>query len=144
MGASGGTPPNEGSPPASGRRPKVSASKAGAKASQGTFADAATFGEVLFNCTSGTASLTFGAGAPTIAGLATFGGSGTVAFGTGKVTMSAGLDVEGATREHVELSGAFVGERVAARMALREEHDAGDRHRPVHEVFRERRRPDHG
>jgi hypothetical protein len=31
--------------------------KAGAKASQGTFADAATFGEVLFNCTSGMASL---------------------------------------------------------------------------------------
>lgn len=31
--------------------------KAGAKASQGTFADAATFGELLFNCTLGTASL---------------------------------------------------------------------------------------
>ena len=33
------------------------ATKGGAKASQGTFADAATFGEVLFNCTSGMASL---------------------------------------------------------------------------------------
>jgi hypothetical protein len=31
--------------------------KSGAKASQGTFADAATFGEVLFNCTSGAGSL---------------------------------------------------------------------------------------
>jgi hypothetical protein len=31
--------------------------KAGAKASAGTFADAATFGEVLFNCTSGAGSL---------------------------------------------------------------------------------------
>ena len=31
--------------------------KAGAKASQGTFADAAAFGELLFNCTLGTGSL---------------------------------------------------------------------------------------
>ncbi|OJT20004.1 NADP oxidoreductase [Archangium sp. Cb G35] len=31
--------------------------KAGAKASQGTFADAAAFGELLFNCTSGSGSL---------------------------------------------------------------------------------------
>lgn len=31
--------------------------KAGAKASQGTFADAAAFGELLFNCTSGDGSL---------------------------------------------------------------------------------------
>lgn len=31
--------------------------KAGAKASQGTFADASAFGEILFNCTLGTASL---------------------------------------------------------------------------------------
>jgi hypothetical protein len=31
--------------------------KAGAKASQGTFADAASFGELLFNCTSGAGSL---------------------------------------------------------------------------------------
>jgi predicted dinucleotide-binding enzyme len=31
--------------------------KAGARASQGTFADAAAFGELLFNCTAGTASL---------------------------------------------------------------------------------------
>ncbi len=31
--------------------------RSGAKASQGTFADAAAFGEVLFNCTSGKASL---------------------------------------------------------------------------------------
>jgi hypothetical protein len=31
--------------------------KAGARASQGTFADAAAFGEVLFNCTSGAGSL---------------------------------------------------------------------------------------
>jgi 8-hydroxy-5-deazaflavin:NADPH oxidoreductase len=31
--------------------------KAGAKASQGTFADAAAFGELLFNCTSGSGSI---------------------------------------------------------------------------------------
>jgi hypothetical protein len=31
--------------------------KAGAKASQGTFADAAAFGEILFNCTLGTGSI---------------------------------------------------------------------------------------
>jgi len=31
--------------------------KAGARASQGTFADAAAFGELVFNCTAGTASL---------------------------------------------------------------------------------------
>ncbi len=31
--------------------------KAGARASQGTFADAAAFAEILFNCTAGTASL---------------------------------------------------------------------------------------
>jgi 8-hydroxy-5-deazaflavin:NADPH oxidoreductase len=33
------------------------AEEAGAGASEGTFADAATFGEVVFNCTAGTASL---------------------------------------------------------------------------------------
>jgi 8-hydroxy-5-deazaflavin:NADPH oxidoreductase len=33
------------------------AAAAGAKASHGTFADAATFGEIVFNCTSGAASL---------------------------------------------------------------------------------------
>src|SRR6478672_2683693 len=31
--------------------------KAGAKAKQGTFADAAQFGEIVFNCTAGTGSL---------------------------------------------------------------------------------------
>ncbi|HVJ21959.1 MAG TPA: NAD(P)-binding domain-containing protein, partial [Polyangiaceae bacterium] len=31
--------------------------KAGAKASEGTFADAASFGELVFNCTSGAGSL---------------------------------------------------------------------------------------
>src|SRR3954470_2205060 len=46
------------------------AKAAGGKASQGTFADAAAFGEVLFNCTSGGASLAAlqAAGATNLAG----------------------------------------------------------------------------
>jgi predicted dinucleotide-binding enzyme len=44
--------------------------KSGANASQGTFADAAAFGEILFNCTSGAASLPAleSAGAANLAG----------------------------------------------------------------------------
>ena len=39
------------------------AASAGEKASQGTFADAARFGEIVFNCTSGTGSLAAAAAA---------------------------------------------------------------------------------
>ncbi len=42
-------------------------------------------------------SLTFGAGAPTVTGAATLGGTGTATFGAGQLTLGGGLDVEGAT-----------------------------------------------
>ncbi len=46
-----------GSRAAGNQKAKIWAAAAGGKASEGAFSDAATFGEVLFNCTSGMASL---------------------------------------------------------------------------------------
>jgi hypothetical protein len=52
------------------------------------------------------------------------------------------FDVERLAREHVEMRDAVVRERVTARVALREQHDAGDRQRSFEPMLGETRRSD--
>ena len=58
----------------------------GARASQGTFADAAAFGELVFNCTSGDASLVVlrAAGAENLTGKALVDVANTLDFSQGR------------------------------------------------------------
>ena len=53
-----------------------------------------------------------------------------------------GFDVEGLAREDVEVRDAIVGERVTARVTLREEHDARYGDRAFERVLRKVRRAD--
>ncbi len=50
------------------------------------------------------------------------------------------LHVEWFAREEIEVRGAVVRKRVATRVALGEEHHAGDGQRPVDALFRDGRR----